>query len=42
LLAPTGKDAERKVCLWHIDDRGRRQAVISDRSSGARMDRREH
>ncbi len=30
-LAPSGKDAGRKVCRWHIDDRGRRQTVISGR-----------
>ncbi len=34
LLAPPGKDAGSKVWLCHIEIRGRRQAVISDRSKG--------
>jgi hypothetical protein len=42
LLASAGKDAGRKVSLWDIDDRGRRQAAIGERSSGARIHRREH
>jgi len=28
-LVPSGKDAGRKLCLWHIDDRRHSQTVIS-------------
>ena len=41
-LAPSGKDAGREMCLWHMTDRRRRQAVISGRSKGEGIRGREH
>jgi hypothetical protein len=41
-LAPRGKDAAPQESLWDFKGRGRRQAVISGRSSGGMTHRKDH